>query len=54
MLTSGMLEAEVSFAVSHPADVSAIKNDLGYQPVKSIEQGTTEVIEWLKNETIRN
>ena len=27
-----------------------IKRDLGYKPVKSIEQGKLEILEWLKSE----
>lgn len=35
---------------SQTLNISAIKKDLGYSPVISVEDGIQEVIEWLKNE----
>lgn len=35
---------------SQTLNINAIKNDLNYKPVISVENGIQEVIEWLKNE----
>ena len=37
-------------AFSQTLNIDSIKRDLGYKPVKSIEQGKLEILEWLKSE----
>ena len=37
-------------AYSQTLNIDNIKKDLGYRPIKSMEQGKLEVLEWLKNE----
>ena len=37
-------------AFSQTLNIDKIKADLGYKPIKNIEQGKIELVEWLKNE----